>query len=117
MRHFLTLIVLLSFLTGCAGIQTPLGTYRFTSAESSEPTEPTKPVPKAKEDPKKLTHKEKFGMSEPVMVLMAIGAGFMLTSIMAMNYDDGMGHEEFTVITGGTGILIWGVAGIVHVAE
>ena len=115
MRYYLTLIVLLSFLTGCAGIQTPVGTYRFTSSESSEPT---KPAPKAKKDPKKaLTHRERLGVSEPVMVLMAIGAGFMLTSIMAMNYDDGDGHEEFTIVTGGTGILIWGVAGIVHVAE
>lgn len=100
-------------MTGCAGIQTPLGTHSFDSAE---------PAPKETPTPKKAPEKEKSfeessGMSPTVAVLLGIGAATMLMSVGAMNYDDGNSGEEFAVITGVSGLLIWSVAGIVWVIE
>ena len=98
-------------MTGCAGLQTPIGTYNFSSAESA-PKEAPKEAPKKDE----RTFKEKSGVSPPVAVLLGLGAILMMTSIAAMNIDEGDG-EEFMAITGGTGLLLWGSAGIVYLAE
>lgn len=101
MKHLLILVILLC-LTSCVSIQTPIGT--FNTAETSKPSQ------------KKKSFKKTTGISSTVVVLLGVGAGFMLTSIGVIT-SDGPGREEFAVITGGAGLVLWGSAGIVHLAE
>ena len=109
LMKYLIIPVVLTSLTGCAGIQTPLGTYRFNATEA---TEVVAEAPK-----KKLTYRQKSGMSPAVGVLLGIGAAFILTGVGFSMAPDGPDHKGFALVSGGTGFLLWGVAGVVYLVE
>ena len=94
----LLITILLIFSVGCAGAL-------------PEPGMPDKPAPVAK---KKTAVN---GMSDEVAVLLGLGAVAMMVSMAGMTADATADHPEFAVITGGTGLLLWGAAGITHLAQ
>ena len=56
--------------------------------------------------------------SEPVMVLLAIGGGLLLTSMMATMMDDPSDEAIYVAVgTGGVGLVFWSAAGIVALVE
>ena len=102
----LIIFLLVMFLTGCYSIRTPLGVYSLNATESPAPKEPKK----------KKSFKEDTGLSPTVAVLLGIGAGAMLMSLSSATYDDS-DSDVAAVVVGGTGLVFWGAAGIVHATE
>lgn len=100
--RYLVLLIFLALLTGCYNIRAPLGAYGFDETGQA-PSEEHK-------------EKEKTGMSTTVATLLGIGSGVMLMSMVASTYDD-QDSVVAAVATGSTGLVFWGAAGVVAVAE
>jgi len=107
MRHLFILLVLLSFMTGCAGIQTPVGTYRFTS-DTQE-----KPKAKAKEP---SSFEKETGLRPAVGTLMFIGGIAMLITLPVTAAAE-TNDPVMPLVIFGSGLALWGAAGIVYFAE
>jgi len=103
--------------TGCHTIRTPFGAYNV--AEATPPAE--SPAPKSDAKAKKPAKKAKTrGDGQPgptAVVFLGIGAAFMMISMAALTVDEGADHPEFGLITGGTGLILWGAGGIAWAVE
>jgi hypothetical protein len=109
-KNLFPLFVILCMLSGCFVVpgraSTPTVstvTYKHLEAKKKEPKE-----------------EKKSGVpSEPVIVLLGIGAVLMLMGLSASVYEDGMddGARYFAVGAGGLGLVFWGAAGIVALTE
>lgn len=104
---YLPVLLTLLMLTGCYNVRTPLVSYDAPSAAPTKPSE---------EKPHKKTFKEEYGMSETVAVLLGLGAVFMATGLGSA-YHEGETSDNVALIFGGTGLLLWGSAGIVYGVE
>jgi len=107
MKSQFILFVLLSFMIGCAGIQTPVGTL------SASKQVPTKPAPVK---PKKKSFKESTGMSPAVGTLMFIGGLAMVLTLPVATTAD-FQDPIIPLIIFGSGLTLWGAAGIIYLVE
>lgn len=111
MKNLFVLFIIVCILSGCFATNKPVtGDVTYTHLSQSE-----EPVSKKKPEPK-----EGIGaMSAPVIVLLGLGAASMMMGLGATLYDDNQDDtaKVFALAFGGTGLVLWGVAGITALAE
>ena len=119
MKNLFVLFIILCTLTGCFTVSRPApGTVTYSHLAASEvPQEPSDDEEEV--EPEAERQSGIHGMSDPVIVLLGLGAIIMITSLGAVMYDDNTseGGQYFAAGSLGLGLTLWGAAGIVALSE
>ena len=107
----LLLVMLLIFTVGCAGTLPEPGMSN-TSDDKVIVNEKHLPTPKT------AAQERKGNMSPAVMTLIGIGAAAQLGAVLSMNIGDEASNDPIMpLIFFGSGLVLWGAAGITYLIE
>ena len=95
-------------LTGCYSVQSP---------NILNPNAPDQIEVQGKVNLNQEVSKIKEEISPAVITLLGIGGGLIFAGSIAATYDGLGDYDEIALAAGGVGLLFWGAAGIVHLAE